>query len=32
MTARKILLNAIAWTAGIDSPRPDKAEIESNLD
>ena len=36
---RKILLNAIAWTAGvelpangIDSPRPDKTEIESNLD
>jgi trehalose utilization protein len=36
---RKILLNAIAWSAGvelpatgIDSPRPDKGEIEKNLD
>jgi hypothetical protein len=33
------MLNAILWTAGleipkngVDSPAPDKAEIESNLD
>ena len=36
---RKIMLNAILWTAGldvpkngVDSPAPDKVEIESNLD
>ena len=36
---RKIMLNAILWTAGleipkngVDSPAPDNAEIESNLD
>ena len=36
---RKIMLNAILWTAGlevpkngVDSPAPDKIEIESNLD
>ena len=36
---RKIMLNAILWTAGmqvpengVDSPSPDDTEIESNLD
>jgi type 1 glutamine amidotransferase len=36
---RKIMLNAILWTAGmqvpengVDSPSPDDEEIESNLD